>query len=280
MRHIILIFLTLTAFIAGAVNPSNRYIKEPEEAILEVVYSRKSIRDTTTQLFVTDETILRIGKNKSMYCGIRKLWADSLMNVDYSSYRAVSSAAFRNKDYFPAGHYWSYVYKDFNKKKCKEYEYFSLEFEKYEEDLEIPAWTVTDSTKRILGYECIKVTSDFRGRQWTAWFTPEIPVSDGPWKLHGLPGLILEAYDNQHDYEFDVISIRDAGIGLIGYMEYDDYIEVSREKHMNNWWKSKHESMGALLKAAYGTNVPSKSVSTKIVPKYDREEIDYDHSLK
>ncbi len=54
-------------------------------------------------------------------------------------------------------------------------------------------WETGDSTKNILGYECIQAQTDYHGRHWTVWFTPEIPVHDGPWKFRGLPGLILEA---------------------------------------------------------------------------------------
>ena len=50
-------------------------------------------------------------------------------------------------------------------------------------------------------------TADFRGRRWTAWFATDIPVSDGPWKLSGLPGLILEAYDKGHQYTFTAVGL-------------------------------------------------------------------------
>lgn len=61
-------------------------------------------------------------------------------------------------------------------------------------------WSISDETKDISGYPCIKATADFRGRTWTAWYTPDIPLPYGPWKLHGLPGLIMEAQDSTKTY--------------------------------------------------------------------------------
>jgi len=61
-------------------------------------------------------------------------------------------------------------------------------------------WDITKETKEVAGYICTKATTNFRGRQWIAWFAPEIPVALGPWKLHGLPGLILEASDSTKTY--------------------------------------------------------------------------------
>lgn len=56
-------------------------------------------------------------------------------------------------------------------------------------------WNLLDETKKINNFTCQKATGKFRGRTYTAWFTSEIPLSYGPWKLNGLPGLILEVYD-------------------------------------------------------------------------------------
>ena len=63
-------------------------------------------------------------------------------------------------------------------------------------------WKLLLETKVINSFLCQKATCDFRGRSYVAWFTNEIPVSLGPWKLNGLPGLILEANDSKNQLQF------------------------------------------------------------------------------
>lgn len=63
-------------------------------------------------------------------------------------------------------------------------------------------WNITDSTKKIGKFICTKATAHFHGRDYTAWFTPAIPVPYGPWKLVGLPGLILQAHDRSNNIYF------------------------------------------------------------------------------
>lgn len=72
-----------------------------------------------------------------------------------------------------------------------------------EEPLFSIKWEIDHNTKAtILGYKCSKATGVFRGRQYTVWFTGDIPTKFGPWKLNGLPGLILEASDSLGEVMF------------------------------------------------------------------------------
>src|SRR5690606_17295445 len=59
-------------------------------------------------------------------------------------------------------------------------------------------WEITNEIKKIKQYTCYKATTSFRGNKFVVWFTPEIPINAGPWKWHGLPGLILEAADTDN----------------------------------------------------------------------------------
>lgn len=68
-------------------------------------------------------------------------------------------------------------------------------------------WEITEEAKEIAGYSCIKANTSFRGRDWVAWFTPQIPLPYGPWKLHGLPGLILEAYETTNTFTWRIEKI-------------------------------------------------------------------------
>ena len=76
---------------------------------------------------------------------------------------------------------------------------FPHEFEGIEPTPDI-AWTLTDDTVTINGYFCQQATATFRGVTWTVCYTEEIPSSAGPWRLRGLPGLIIKAENEAHTF--------------------------------------------------------------------------------
>lgn len=91
------------------------------------------------------------------------------------------------------------------------------------EDITIPDWTMyEDSTITVLGMECKKATTNFRGRYWEVWYTEDIPISQGPWKLCGLPGMILKANCPKFML-IEAISIKNKNLDPVTFYNYLNY---------------------------------------------------------
>lgn len=78
----------------------------------------------------------------------------------------------------------------------------------YLDTLHPMVWNLLPESKKIDDLECHKAVTVFKGRSYTAWYAPSIPIGNGPWKLGGLPGLIVEAYEDNMDMHFMLSSIR------------------------------------------------------------------------
>ncbi|MCX2451582.1 GLPGLI family protein [Pedobacter sp. PLR] len=63
-------------------------------------------------------------------------------------------------------------------------------------------WKITSEVKEIGDIKCTKAEGNYKGRVYYAWFTTELPLTGAPWKLLGLPGLVLEAYDTKKQVMF------------------------------------------------------------------------------
>lgn len=66
------------------------------------------------------------------------------------------------------------------------------------------SWKIEKETKKTSSLQLQKATAKFGGRNWIAWFSKDIPFQEGPYKFHGLPGLIVEMYDDKKNYHFSL----------------------------------------------------------------------------
>lgn len=69
-------------------------------------------------------------------------------------------------------------------------------------------WKLEPEEKMISGFKVDKAVGQFRGRNYTAWYAKDIPVPAGPWKLSGLPGLILEASDDTKEIVIQLTALK------------------------------------------------------------------------
>lgn len=100
---------------------------------------------------------------------------------------------------------------------------------KYEQALPLINWTEENDTDTVCGYECRKATGEYGGRQWTVWYAEDISVPFGPWKLSGLPGLVLKAFDTEEIHKFEAISFRKAS-GEIKPPSYPNVVSIKYDK--------------------------------------------------
>lgn len=106
----------------------------------------------------------------------------------------------------------------------------------------INSWTLHPDQKLVGNYICQKATTRFRGRDYTAWFSPDIPLSFGPWKLNGLPGLILEVSDATHQVYFLAVSINiESGKKITINPETQRYPVVSVINYQKKIWDKNRE---------------------------------------
>lgn len=69
-------------------------------------------------------------------------------------------------------------------------------------------WEISSEKKKIGIYNSQKAVTAYGNREWTAWFSNDIPINDGPYIFNNLPGLIISITDSRGDYKFDLIQIK------------------------------------------------------------------------
>ena len=185
-----------------------------DTAYLKCTYNYLRETDTTESVIKDDLIILQIGDNVSKSFSYFSYQVDSLYEKPDGDKiwtqifeRELKKEGVKARN-FPRKRMKTYVYKNYFQNKMTVTDGFSLQDYIYEDQLNAQNWQFTDSTKTILDYPCQMATCNFRGRQWTAWFAPDIPISDGPWKFGGLPGLIMEVYDRGSQYHFTIIGLQ------------------------------------------------------------------------
>jgi len=90
-------------------------------------------------------------------------------------------------------------------------------------------WTIESDTAVFFDYPCQKANLRFRGRDYEAWFTPQIPINEGPWKFFGLPGLILKVKDSDGLFDFECVGLE--------YLNTPYDIKIPEYKYFECNWK-------------------------------------------
>ena len=213
MRRFYFILITcifsLSISAQRVINPNQR----KEQTVIDkvqyrVTYRTKSVQNTENKderggyIYSSDDMRLDIGSKLSKFYSYSKEAYEAKMLEYYQK------GSFDTRPKMNGGALSWVLYRNYPTGKTLYLDAVLMDEFRVEEPMEQPDWQlVPDSVATILGYNCQMARTIYKGRMWTAWYTEDIPLDNGPWKLCGLPGLILRAYDSDQQYVFD-------GIGL------------------------------------------------------------------
>jgi len=116
-----------------------------------------------------------------------------------------------------------------------------------EDTLSVPQWNIKDEIKNINNYQCQIATTFFKGREYEVWYAIEYPTIFGPWKLNGLPGLIILAQDKKNEVFFEATEIQKTDGNIC---QIDNSIKkISKndfDKLINEWQKDYQERLKSM----------------------------------
>lgn len=159
-----------------------------------------------------------------------------------------------------------YIYKDKEKKEFYSIQRISMKPYLIRDNMNIFKWTLEKDTKDILGYKCQAAKAHYRGRDYIAYFTTEVPFKNGPWKFSGLPGLILEvkSVDNVFSLVANSLELKNSKAEISNPYEKKKAKAISWDEFIKKY-KRKHEELKHYRNESGGyRSIPRKNIETYI----------------
>lgn len=224
---------------------------------------------------VKQVAVLAIKDTISYFFGNNSYLSDSIINNRMKASKDSSMISFKN---LPNDFMVYYLKKN---TRSNSITYYSNEFPKnmeYKEDVAFK-WNIKDEFTDIFGYKCQKATLSMYGRKWTAWFNPDIPINDGPYKFLGLPGLIMNISDEDRNHAFKIISFQKQNVD-INFIYDGKYITTTKSKYLKfrkQFKKDPYMFVKSLMVSTGISNIKGKDGQdinlTKLIK--DKEKIAY-----
>lgn len=203
--------------------------------------------------------LLQIGENVSKFFDFNQLKQDSIFQK-YEHKEVLNAGEVEEILNMRAA--WSNEIVKFTEKLTVQDKFRDLY--QYEEVNPTFNWKLENGSKQILNYDCKKATLQYGGRMYTAWYTEEIPINNGPYKFGGLPGLILEIHDSNNDFHFEAIAVDQKPLPL--YLRNDKKIFLVSKEKFRSVQISYYENPGFFHGNAYGADGQGLSKNSKKLP--------------
>lgn len=214
----------------------------------QVVYDAKFIfttrarKESVDTIYMKERMILQIGNTSSAFYSYPVFQRDSLISANMAkgidtNYSSTNSGSINWK-----------IYKNYPEQGKTAYlDYFAADRYLCLEPMEDIVWQLTDKTDTVCGYRCQQAVAKFKGRTWTAWYAEDIPMDNGPWKLGGLPGLILKACDTESDYSFVAVGLKRGDTATPIYYKGKTFEPIDRKSLTSLYKKYYADPIGYLF---------------------------------
>lgn len=259
MTNLLLLFFLLIQS-EKAVQPIDFNIKE--EVLYRAYYNLEHIRDKSKPKEVYKETMMLLaGENHSKFVSYDKIKAHNSASEmimaeinSGNSHIRMKAGRILTVDEFILSYLKNDILID---------DYIERHF-MFQDEIEPITWELQDSVKTIAEKTCHLASTNYQGRTWFAWYNPEIAIPAGPWLLRGLPGLIMEAYDQTKEvkYVFQGMESGKAKNEVLQKRKGYEYIEI------DPYWKPIKITKSEFLKR--------KSLALSDLKAY---KIQYDNAL-
>lgn len=128
-------------------------------------------------------------------------------------------------------------------------------------------WKLVDETKVINSIVCKKAEVSYKGREWTAWYSTEIPFPYGPYKFSGLPGLIVKITDKTEDYDFELVK------SVSSYNLKGKLVRINKARYHNAKLVTKKELAQAIISSKENAKYELERMGTVFSDDQKRQKI-------
>ena len=234
--------LILFCQLSGAAATKKQKTMPCDTARFEMIYLHVS-KDPVWGTFRRREEMLFIGDSIMRYGGYVDFKVDSIVKENRKSGIEISVEDRVKLDRELGSGLSEFMYTNINKREIDFFGYFLVNTYKYSEPIPDFEWVLTEETEKILGYECTKATTKWRGREWNVWFS-DIPIDGGPWKFRGLPGLILKVEDSEGFHSIQATETRN---DILPIRRAPTFVVKTERKKYNRLYEESRVNAGEML---------------------------------
>lgn len=254
MKKPLLLILTLLGATAGAALAQQTIVSYTTDGVttFDTVEPPSEVLDTTR--FVVsyrmlyqqrpesehpkeDLLLLEVGSRVTRFYSYRTWQTDSLVRV------TPPEQVLANLGSFHSG-VRDELFRDQAAGRLTHIDQIGMDYLLYTEPLPAIDWELEEGERTILGYACHRARCAFRGRNYEAWYAPEIAVSAGPWKFGGLPGLILAIKDDAGVLDLEATGVEQRVEPI--RMTDRNYMKTNRRKYRELKQKMMTDPVGYL----------------------------------